>query len=255
MDDAWQPKNGKGELGFASVLLGVQHGSSVAVSPTISDPNATEQRSDPLIKVTVISGARFISESLADVLPRQGPLSIEGFFSNLQDALAGIGQNQPDIVLLDAAFPDGPAAVRQLRYIAPQILVVAIAVAEAPEEIIAWAEAGAAGYIPGTASLADMCQHIVAINRGEQACKSSVAAAMLRRLSNGAHQRSVASPMLTAREEQVAQLIAAGASNKDIARSLNITLATAKTHVHNLLGKLKLVRRSQAASWMRQHRQ
>jgi two-component system, NarL family, nitrate/nitrite response regulator NarL len=184
---------------------------------------------------------------------------IAGLFGSLQEALVGIVENQPDIVLLDAAFPDGPAAVGQIRCIAPQILIVAIAVAEAAEEVIAWAEAGAAGYIPSTASLADMCRRIVAISRGEQACSPSVAAALLRRLSNGGTTNSLSHgspymPMFTAREEQIAQLIAGGASNKDIARRLNIGLATAKTHVHHLLGKLGLQRRCQAASWMREHR-
>ena len=61
-------------------------------------------------------------------------------------------------------------------------------------------------------------------------------------------------PMLTTRETQIAQMIVAGMSNKDIARRLNIGLATAKTHVHHLLGKLNLQRRGQAASWMREQR-
>jgi two-component system, NarL family, nitrate/nitrite response regulator NarL len=203
---------------------------------------------------------RFLRESLAEVLPREGRLLIAGLFSNPQEALRGIVELQPDIVLLDEAFPDGPAVVGQIRYIAPPVLVVTIAVAETPEEVVAWAEAGAAGYIPSTASLADMCRLLVEITRGEQACSPSVAAALLRRLSNGVATKSrshgsTSLPMLTAREEQIAEMIVAGLSNKDIARRLDIGLATAKTHVHHLLGKLGLQRRGQAASWMREHRQ
>jgi DNA-binding NarL/FixJ family response regulator len=83
---------------------------------------------------------------------------------------------------------------------------------------------------------------------------------LLHRLSNGgsingAHgaHHDVISPTLTARETEIAQMILAGMSNKDIARRLNIGLATAKTHVHHLLGKLNLQRRGQAASWLREH--
>ena len=176
----------------------------------------------------------------------------------MQEALRQIVDNQPDIVLLDEAFPDGPAAVGHIRDIVPEIPVVVIAVTESAEEIIAWAKAGVAGYIPRTAGLADIVPLLLDTMRGEQACSGRVAAGLLRRLSNvgttnGEHHDITTSPMLTAREAQIAQMIAAGMSNKDIARRLNIGVATAKTHVHHLLGKLNLRRRGQAASWMRAH--
>jgi len=118
-----------------------------------------------------------------------------------------------------------------------------IAVAETPEKVIAWAEAGAAGYIPKTASLADIAPLLVGILRGKQACSESVAAGLFRRLSiasrvNGGNRGTGSAPALTAREAQIAQMIAAGMSNKGIARCLNIGRAAAKTHVHHLIGKL-----------------
>lgn len=211
------------------------------------------------IRILIISDVRFLRESLAEVLARECILLISGVFANLQEALPGIVDNQPDIVLLDEAFPDGPAAVGQVRAVAPHIPVVVTAVAETTEEVIAWAEAGAAGYIPKTAELTDIVPLLVDIRRGKQACSASVAAGLLRRLSNGGttnggHHNMASPPMLTGRESQIAQMIIAGMSNKDIARYLNIGLATAKTHVHHLLGKLNLQRRGQAATWMREHR-
>ncbi|MGH7841767.1 MAG: LuxR C-terminal-related transcriptional regulator [Candidatus Binataceae bacterium] len=207
----------------------------------------------------IISDVRFLRESLAEVLPREGTLFISGLAADLQEALLGIVDNQPDIVLLDEAFPEGPAAIGRIRDVAPQILVVVIAVAETAEKIIAWAEAGVAGYIPRTAGLSDIVPLLLNTMRGEQACSARVAAGLLRRLSNvgntnAEHHDITYSPTLTAREAQIAQMIAAGMSNKDIARCLNIGLATAKTHVHHLLGKLNLQRRGQAASRMRGHR-
>jgi len=79
---------------------------------------------------------------------------------------------------------------------------------------------------------------------------------MLRRISNGGapngeYKNITSSAALTARETQIAQMIVGGMSNKDIARRLSIELATAKTHVHNILGKLNLQRRGQTANWMR----
>jgi two-component system, NarL family, nitrate/nitrite response regulator NarL len=201
------------------------------------------------IRISIISNVRFLRESLAEVLPREGTLSISGLFPNLQEALFLIVDNQPDIVLLDEALPGGLTAVGQIRGVAPQTRVVVIAVAETAEEVIAWAEAGAAGYVP----------LLVDIRRGGQPCPPSVVAGLLRQLSNVASansgNRNMTSQLtLTRREAQIAQMIVAGMSNKDIARNLNIGVATAKTHVHHLLGKLNLQRRGQAASWVSAHR-
>jgi two-component system nitrate/nitrite response regulator NarL len=94
--------------------------------------------------------------------------------------------------------------------------------------------------------------------RDEQPCSARVAAGLLRRLrrmanSNREGDDARSLPTLTVRETQVIELICAGLSNKDIARRLNIGLATTKAHVHNLLGKLNMQRRTQAALWIREH--
>jgi DNA-binding NarL/FixJ family response regulator len=202
---------------------------------------------------------RFLRESLAEVLPREWKLSISGTFANSQEALAGIANNQPDTLLIDEALPGGLAAVRQIHGVAPQVLVVVIAVAETAQEVITWAEAGAAGYIPKTAGLAEIAPLLVDIMRDRQPCSASVAAGLLRRLCNGGttdsgHHDMNSRPALTPREAQIAQMIGAGMSNKAIARCLKIELTTAKTHVHHILGKLNLQRRGQAACWMREYR-
>jgi two-component system, NarL family, nitrate/nitrite response regulator NarL len=224
-----------------------------------SRETANAQPSEFPIKVLIISDVRFLRESLAEVLPRAGALSISGVFAGVQEAMSVIANNQADIILFDEALPGGLPAIRQIRAVAPQIPVVVAAVADTAEEVIAWAEAGATGYIPRTAGLADIIPLLVGIMRGKQACSESVAAGLFRRLSsggngNGGHHGTAPTPALTAREAQIVQMIVAGMSNKDIARCLDIGLATAKTHVHHLLGKLNLQRRGQAASWMREHR-
>lgn len=207
------------------------------------------------IRISIISDVRFLRESLAEVLPSTSML-ISGLFADARDAIKLLASNQPDIVLLDAALPNGLAAVGEIRGVAWQLPVVVIAVAETAEEVIAWAEAGAAGYIPRTAGVADIVPLLVSIKRGEQPCPASVASGMLRRISNGGapngeYKNITSSAALTARETQIAQMIVGGMSNKDIARRLSIELATAKTHVHNILGKLNLQRRGQTANWMR----
>src|SRR3989442_8173668 len=88
--------------------------------------------------------------------------------------------------------------------------------------------------------------------RGEQVCSTRISAGLLRRIAAGpraagASAATADATALTAREDQVVRLVAAGLSNKEIARRLDIGLATVKSHVHNVLGKLTLERRSQVA--------
>jgi DNA-binding NarL/FixJ family response regulator len=208
--------------------------------------------------VLIVSEVRFLREALAEIIGRNRALSISGLPADLDQALAMIIDRQPDIVLLDAAFPNGADVVRQIRNVSSGARVIVLAVAETEENIIAWAEAGVAGYVPRTASLAEVVTVLQDIVRGEQSCSARVAAGLLRRIGRMARSRNTrghppSALMLTARERQIVQLIGAGLSNKDIARRLNIGLATTKSHVHNMLEKLELQRRGQVAPWIRQH--
>jgi len=133
-------------------------------------------------------------------------------------------------------------------------------VRETKEDVIAWAEAGVIGYVPNTAALADLGRFIVDIHGGEQPCSGRVAAELLRRIAvteSLGIGRNTPSPAvaLTRRERQAAELIATGLSDKEIARRLNISLATAKAHVHNLLGKLNVQRRGQVVVRLNEHAQ
>ena len=116
------------------------------------------------------------------------------------------------------------------------------------------------GYVPNTAPLADLVPLIVNIHGGQQLCSGRVAAELLRRIAVteslviGRNPPSPAVP-LTRRERETAELIATGLSDKEIARRLNISLATAKLHVHNLLGKLNVQRRGQVVGRMREYAQ
>ena len=121
---------------------------------------------------------------------------------------------------------------------------------ETKEDVIAWAEAGVIGYVPNTAASADLVRLIMDIHGGEQLCSGRVAAELLHRIAVSDSlgiARNALSPALplTRREREAAELIATGLSDKEIARRLNISLATAKLHVHNLLGKLNVQRRGQ----------
>jgi two-component system, NarL family, nitrate/nitrite response regulator NarL len=134
---------------------------------------------------------------------------------------------------------------------------VALGVAETESDVIAWAMAGAAGYVARSVGLAEVVDVLRDIARGELSCPPRVAAMLFQRIGvlagdHPAHGEPVAASALTARELQIARLVGAGLSNKEIARQLGIGVATAKSHVHNVLTKLNVERRSQVAGSLRQ---
>jgi DNA-binding NarL/FixJ family response regulator len=206
--------------------------------------------------ILIVAEVRFLREALAEIVGRDPAISISGLSANLDEALVVTRDRQPDVVLLDAAFPDGIDVVGLFRNVVPRVQVIVFAVSETEENIIAWAEAGVAGYLPSTAALCDLVPLLQKVMQGEQSCSGRVAASLLHRIASikrsGRIQAEVLlAPTLTTRELQICRLVAEGLCNKDIARRLNIQLATTKSHVHNTLGKLGLQRRSQVAPWLR----
>ena len=112
--------------------------------------------------------------------------------------------------------------------------------------MLAWAEAGIAGYVPNTASVDDLVLLIGQILRGEQTSPARIVGSLLRRVASaGRGAPATPDPSLTRRELEILRLVGAGLTNKDIARRLGISLGTTKSHVHNLLGKLSFSRRAE----------
>jgi DNA-binding NarL/FixJ family response regulator len=219
-----------------------------------SEQRAVAERGNgQALTLLIASEVRFVRESLGEILGRSSTLSVVGYSTDVGNTLSLCRELRPDIVLLDAAVRDGMLAVRRLREMMSGQRVVAFAVRESVESVLAWAEAGVAGYIPNTAATADLHALIADIDAGRQACSALVAAALLRRIAITAvppAKPATGAQALTPRELEIVRLISAGLSNKEIARRLKISLATTKSHVHNALGKLNVQRRGQVATWM-----
>jgi DNA-binding NarL/FixJ family response regulator len=205
-----------------------------------------------LLNLLILSDVRFVREGLAEVLGRDGAFRIVGVAATLEQACSLVGAACSPVVLLDTAFRHGIAAVQTLRKCAVSAKVVAFALAETEAEVIAWAQAGISGYIPRNTPLSEFVEQIQCIVRGEQSCGTGIASGMLRWIAD--HGEDLARPGLgtahmglTAREQEIVRLIGASLSNKEIARQLNISVATTKSHVHNILAKLGVPRRSLAA--------
>jgi len=211
--------------------------------------------SQACLSVLIVSEVRFLRESLAEVFARFPGIQICGQSATLADGLVAAEALRPAIVLLDVAFPDSLGAVAKISAVAPEAHMVALAIAETAENVVAWAEAGVDGYVPNTASLDELVSLLRQIQRGEQTCSPRVSGSLMRQIAIAGRDRKPGWPAaaLTRRERQILGLLGEGLSNKDIARRLSISLGTTKSHVHNLFRKLSLQRRVDATRLLGSH--
>jgi DNA-binding NarL/FixJ family response regulator len=210
------------------------------------------------IRVLVISGVCLYRDGLAALLARQRRVEE---VATAADVAAGVEYaravaGRPSVVLLDSAGIDIGEAICVLREALPDVHVVAMTVQNREPELLAAAEAGAVGFVTVDASVKELVATIESADRGEALCSPSLAAALMRRLADRASERAAheQTPALTSREREIVELIDEGLSNKQIAQQLRIELATVKNHVHNILGKLGVQRRGEAAALLRAHR-
>jgi NarL family two-component system response regulator LiaR len=140
---------------------------------------------------------------------------------------------------------DGIEAIRRIRTISPSTRAIVLTSFADDEKILAAVRAGAAGYLLKDARPQELIDAIRAVARGEALLAPSVAARLIRELSRSGE--DPAADVLTHRELDVLRLIANGRSNKEIALDLVLSEKTVKTHVSNILAKLHLADRTQAA--------
>ena len=145
---------------------------------------------------------------------------------------------------------EGFDTVRVIGEATPEAKVVALAVSDTEEDVIACAEAGACGYVLRDETLDDLETVVEGVARGEIQCSPRITASLLRRVGTLAAELRGPSPnaSLTAREAEVAELLDQGLSNKEIGQRLGIALPTVKNHVHRILDKLHVHRRAEAAA-------
>jgi DNA-binding NarL/FixJ family response regulator len=158
----------------------------------------------------------------------------------------------PDVVVLDPRTEDGPDLAREIARSQPAAKLVVFSATGNEQEVVRYAEAGVAGYVSLESSREDLVEIVQSAARGELLCPPNVAGALLRRVHVLApRQPKLDESPLTARELEVAELMDAGLSNKQIALQLCIELATVKNHVHRILEKVDARRRGEAVARLR----
>src|SRR3954447_18333499 len=205
------------------------------------------------IRVLVVSDVLLYREGLTASLKSEAGLEVIDAISG-SGAIAQVQVLAPDIMLLDASLRDSLALAREVRCLTPGVRVVGFGVTMAEGGILACAEAGLAGFVGTDGTVEELVTAIERAMRGELLCPPRIVARLFDRVAELARDygpADAAEPVLTRREQQIAQLIREGLSNKEIAAELRIGPATVKRYVHNLLEKFQVQRRSAIAARVR----
>jgi NarL family two-component system response regulator LiaR len=201
-----------------------------------------------VIRVLIVDDHAVVRRGLRTFLELQDEIEVVGEAEDGDEAVAAVEQLGPDVVLMDLVMPrvDGIEAIRQVRERRPATRVIALTSFVDDDRLFPAVRAGAAGYLLKDVQPQDLVAAIRTVHGGESLLHPAAAARLMAEVASD-DGRVDPSSLLTPREREVLVLIARGLPNKVIARDLGVSEKTVKTHVSNLLGKLGLTDRTQAA--------
>jgi DNA-binding NarL/FixJ family response regulator len=203
--------------------------------------------------LVVLARVRLYRDGLAELFASRADFTVAATAAVEADGLELIRELGPDIVLLALDPGTGASLVREIVASVPETRVVAIGIADDDPEVLPLAEAGVAGYVTTDASAEEVVGVVESVARGEALCSPRISATLLQRVATLSRGQRLHPDRdaLTAREREIVELIDHGLSNKEIARRLQIEVATVKNHVHHILEKLHVARRGEAAALLR----
>ncbi len=191
-------------------------------------------------------------EGLAGIIGAQPDLQVVGEANDGLEAFVKAQELKPDLILMDVQMPgmDGIEAVRQVKQVLPETIIVMLTVRSDDDMLFDALKNGAQGYLLKEIRSQELLEMLRGALRGEAAISPTLAGRVLsefRRLSKGGIAAHEDDNELTEREEQVLSQVSKGATDKEIAAALSISLNTVKTHIRNILAKLHVSTRREAA--------
>lgn len=205
-----------------------------------------------MIRVLLVDDQSLIRQGLRALLELDADLEVVGEAENGQTAINLVKQLQPDVILMDIRMPimDGVAATREICQKFPEIKVLVLTTFDDDEYVTAAMNNGAMGYLLKDTPSEELAIAIRAVDKGYTQLGPGIVKKLLHKFPRAASIETPNPPALqelTPREMEVLKLIATGASNREIAQKLFISEGTVKNHVTNILNRLNLRDRTQAA--------
>ena len=212
-------------------------------------------KADTRLRLLVVDDHDIVRRGLATLFDHQGDLTVVGEAGTAAQAVELARELCPQVVIMDIRLPDGSGieACREILATNPEIRVLMLTSYGDDEAVMGSIMAGASGYLLKEVRAPEILEAIRRVGSGQSLLDPAVTTCVLERLRRGrwVDERWA---QLTAQEQRILKLITEGCTNREIAQEVNLSDKTVKNYVSNILGKLEVSRRSQAAAYMAEHR-
>ncbi|HEY1749959.1 MAG TPA: response regulator transcription factor [Caulobacteraceae bacterium] len=204
------------------------------------------------LRLLLVCRVRLYSKALCDLLQAESGVAAVEAASPEDDIVGAVDAAAPDVTLVDPGQAGMLALVAELVRMRPKVRMLGFGIDDAPAAVAACATAGLWGYVPNTASIAELVAAAREVALGRIVCPAAMAGGLFRHLRDTSLGAAADLGVeLTQRQRQIMQLVGDGLSNKEIAGRLSLGLSTVKNHVHEILGRLHVTSRSAAAAQLR----
>lgn len=202
------------------------------------------------LRVAIVDDHPLFREGVVHTLRGARVLDVVGEGGTAEDAVRIAKEELPDILLIDVSMPGGGIeAARSIARVCPIVKMIMLTVSENEDDVARALEAGAQGYVLKGTSGPELLKTMFAVSRGESYVTPGLAARLLTHAMR--QERAPALPELTERESQILAQVARGLTNKEIARDLSLSEKTVKHHMTNVMQKLQVRNRVEAAMMFR----
>jgi len=202
------------------------------------------------LRVLLVDDHEVVRQGVKALLEAQGTVAVVGEAGTAADAVRRVGYDSPDVVVMDVRLPDGSGvdACREIRSRFPDVKVLMLTSYADEEALVSAIMAGAAGYVLKRIDSDELARSIERVGKGESLLDPEMTERLFRKIRGEAEEDPLLG-RLSPQERRILDLIAEGMTNREIADELFLAEKTVKNYVSNLLGKLEMKRRSEAAAY------